>query len=61
MHGMERPRGDAQDFINKSKHKTCISSVPKSNENSIEFSLSTQTRSSSKISQSKSLHPLSES
>ena len=55
---MEQPRGDAWDFINKSKHKTCISSVPKSNKNSIEFSLSTWTRSSSKASQPKFLHRL---
>ena len=44
-----------RDFVNKSKHKTCISSVPKSNENSIEFSLSTQTRRVIKSSQTKSL------
>ena len=56
MYGMERSRGDVQDFVNKSKCKTCISSIPKSNENSIEFSLSTRTRSSSKTSQSKSLY-----
>jgi len=47
---MEQPRRDVWDFVNKSKYKTCISSVPKSNENSIEFSLSTWTRSSSKAS-----------
>jgi len=34
----------------------CISSVQQLNEDSIEFFLSTQTRSNSKISQSKSLH-----
>ena len=52
---MEQPRKDVRDFVNKSKHKIYISSVPKSNENSIEFSLSTWTRSSSKTSQSKFL------
>ena len=51
----EWPRRDAQEFINRSKHKKCISSVQQSNENSIKFSLSTQTRSSSKTSQSKFL------
>ena len=34
----------------------CISSIEQSNENSIKFSLSTWTRSSSKISQSKFLY-----
>ena len=53
---MERPRKDARDFVNKSKHKIYISSVPKSNENSIEFSLSTWTRSSSKASWPKFLY-----
>ena len=53
---MEQPRRDAQEFINRSKHKRCISSILQSNENSIEFSLSTQTRSGSKMSQSKLLH-----
>ena len=47
---------DAWEFINRSKHRRCISSVPQLNGNSIEFSLSTQTRSSSKTSQSKSLY-----
>ena len=36
-------------------YSRCISSVQKLNENSIEFSLSTQTRSGSKASQSKFL------
>ena len=35
---------DTQDFVNKGKYRKCISSVQKANENSIEFSLSTQTR-----------------
>ena len=45
-----------QDFVNKSKYKMCISIVQKANENSIEFSLSTQTRRVIKSSQTKSLH-----
>ena len=45
-----------QDFVNKGKYKKCISSVQKANENSIEFSLSTQTRRVIKSSQTKSLH-----
>jgi len=56
---VEQPRGDAQDFVNKSKHKICISSVPKSNENSIKFSLLTWTKSSSKTSWPKFLHDFS--
>jgi len=48
-----------QEFINRSKHRVYISSVLQSNENSIEFFLSTQTKSSSKTSQSKSLQLLS--
>ena len=43
-------------FVNKSKYKMCISIVQKANENSIEFSLSTQTRRVIKSSQTKSLH-----
>ena len=49
-----------QKFINRSKHKACISSVPQSNGNSIEFSLSTWTRSSSKASWPKFLHQSNE-
>ena len=44
------------DFVNKSKYKMCISIVQKANENSIEFSLSTQTRRVIKSSQTKLLH-----
>ena len=44
------------EFINRSKHKKYISSVQQSNENSIEFSLSTQTRRVIKSSQAKSLY-----
>ena len=47
-----------QDFVNKSKYKMCISIVQKANENSIEFSLSTQTRRVIKSSQTKLLHLL---
>ena len=53
---MKQLKRDAWEFINRSKHRRCISSVPQLNGNSIEFSLSTQTRSNSKMSQSKSLH-----
>ena len=52
----EQLRRDTQEFINRSKHKTCISSVPQLNGNSIEFSLSTWTRSRSKASLSKFLY-----
>jgi len=52
----ETTKRDVWEFINRSKHRKYISSVPQLNGNSIEFSLSTQTRSSSKMSQSKSLH-----
>ena len=45
-----------QDFINRSKYRMYISSIQQSNENSIEFFLSTWTRSSSKASQSKFLY-----
>ena len=44
-----------QDFVNKGKYRKCISSVQKANENSIEFSLSTQTRRVIKSSWAKSL------
>jgi len=53
---MKQLKRDAQEFINKSKYRRYINSIPQSNGNSIEFSLSTQTRSSSKMSQSKFLH-----
>ena len=43
---------DMQDFVNKGKYRKCIS-VQKANENSIEFSLSTQTRRVIKSSQTK--------
>ena len=43
MHEKEQLRRDAWEFINRGKYKACISSVPQSNGNSIEFSLSTQT------------------
>jgi len=46
---------DTWDFINKSKYRIYISSVQQSNRNSIEFSLSTWTRSGSKALQSKFL------
>jgi len=49
---------DAWDFINRSKYRMCISSVQQSNKDSIEFFLSTQTRSGSKLSQSKVLYYL---
>ena len=42
-HEKEQLRRDAWKFINRSKHKACISNVPQSNGNSIEFFLSTQT------------------
>ena len=44
-----------RDFINRGKYRMCISSVQQTNENSIEFSLSTQTRRAIKSSQAKSL------
>ena len=53
---MKQLKGDTWEFINRSKHGRCISSIPQLNGNSIEFSLLTQTKSSSKMSQSKSLH-----
>jgi len=49
---------DTWDFINRSKYRMCISSVQQSNGNSIEFFLSTWTRSGSKASQSKFLYYL---
>jgi len=52
---MKQLKRDAWEFINRSKHRRYISSIPQLNRNSIEFFLSTQTRSSSKTSQSKSL------
>ena len=54
-HEKEQLRRDTREFINRSKHKACISSVPQSNRNSIKFSLSTQTRRVIKSSQAKSL------
>ena len=53
---MKQLKRDAQEFINRSKHRRCISSVPQLNGNSIEFSLSTRTRSVIKSPQAKSLH-----
>ena len=50
-HKREWLKRDAQDFINRSKYRIYISSVQQSNRNSIEFSLSTQTRSRTKSSQ----------
>jgi len=44
-----------RDFINKDKYRMYINSIQQMNENSIEFSLSTWTRSSSKTSWPKSL------
>ena len=45
-----------QDFINKSKYRRYISSIQQLNEDSIKFSLLTQTRSSTKALQSKFLY-----
>ena len=45
-----------QDFTNKCKYRMCISNVQQMNGNSIEFSLSTQTRRVIKLSQAKLLH-----
>ena len=53
---MKQLKGDAREFINRSKHGRCISSVLQLNGNSIEFSLSTQTRRVIKLPQAKSLH-----
>jgi len=44
------------DFINKSKYRMCISSIQQLDEDSIKFFLSTQTKSGSKLLQSKILH-----
>ena len=52
---MKQLKGDIQEFIDRSKHERCISSVPQLNGNSIEFSLSTWTRRMIKLSQAKSL------
>jgi len=54
MYEREWLKRDVQDFINKSKYRIYISSIQQSNGNSIEFFLSTWTRSGSKASQSKS-------
>ena len=53
---MKQLKGDTWEFINRSKHRRCISSVPQLNRNSIEFSLSTWTWSVIKSTQAKSLH-----
>ena len=53
---MKQLKGDVQEFINRSKHRRCISSVPQLNRNSIKFSLSTQTRRVIKSPQAKSLY-----
>jgi len=42
---MKQLKRDAWEFINRSKHRRCISSIPQLNGNSIEFFLSTWTRS----------------
>ena len=55
---MKQLRRDVWEFINRSKHKKCISSVLQSNENSIEFFLSTQARRIIKLPQAKLLHLL---
>ena len=55
---MKQLKGDAWEFINRSKHGRCISSIPQLNRNSIEFSLSTQTRRVIKSPQAKSLHAI---
>ena len=52
---MKQLKRDVQEFINRSKHKACISSVLQLNGNSIKFFLSTQTRRVIKLSQAKSL------
>ena len=52
---MKQLKEDIQEFINRSKHGRCISSVPQLNGNSIEFSLSTQTKRVVKSSWTKSL------
>ena len=57
---MKQLKGHTQEFINRSKHGRCISSVPQLNGNSIEFSLSTQTRRVIKLPQAKSLQEVNE-
>ena len=52
---MKQLKEDAQEFINRSKHRRCISSILQLNRNSIEFSLLTQTRRVIKSPQAKSL------
>jgi len=52
-------KGDTWEFINRSKHRRCISSIPQLNGNSIKFSLSTQTRRVIKSPQAKSLQVVS--
>ena len=52
---MKQLKGDAQEFINRSRHRRCISSILQLNRNSIEFSLLTQTRRVIKSPQAKSL------
>ena len=52
---MKQLKVDVQEFINRSKHGRYISSIPQLNGNSIEFSLSTQTRRVIKSPQAKSL------
>jgi len=54
-HEMKQLKRDAWEFINRSKHRRCISSIPQLNGNSIEFSLLTRTRSVIKSPQAKSL------
>ena len=55
---MKQLRRDVWEFINRSKNKKCISSVPQSNKNSIEFFLSTQARRIIKLPQAKLLYLL---
>ena len=55
MYEKEQLRRDMWEFINRSKHKACISSVLQLNGNSIEFFLSTWTKNRSKASLSKFL------
>ena len=52
----EQLKRDMQNFINKGKYRMYISNIQQMNGNSIEFSLSTQTRRVIKSSQAKSLH-----
>ena len=53
---MKQLKGDAWEFINRSKHRRCISSIPQLNGNSTKFSLSTWTRRVIKSPQTKLLH-----